>query len=280
MLTEEQRTMRVNFSAETEMPGTKVSRDQLQIICHRYYFASKFVSEKEVLEVGCGPSLGLGYLSKNAKRVVGGDLTQNSLRYAQKHYNGRVGLVSMDAHKLPFRDSCFDVVIAVATIIYLDLSIFFDECHRVLKKGGVLILNTPNKDIPNFQGSRLSKNYFRAPELFALINRHHFDAEFFGAFPILEKPQTETFIRAWGGKVLHMVPKERVIRKFIGNIMDGRNLILNAELDDELIKNSNVENIKLKHLPHNSLDFQHRILYVIGRSRESEKVQYEGGISL
>lgn len=261
--------MRVNFSAETEMPGTKVSRDQLQIICHRYHIASKFVTEKEVLEVGCGPGLGLGYLSINAKRVIGGDITQNSLRYAQGHYNGRVGLVSMDAHKLPFRDSCFDVVIAVAAIIYLDLPIFFDECHRVLKKGGVLILNTPNKDIPNFQGSRLSNNYFSTPELFAILNWHHFDAEFFGAFPISENPMIETVIRAWGSKVLNMLPKGRVIREFFGNIIDGRNWILNEELDEELIKNSGVENVQLVPLSCDCPEIQHRILYVVATKEKS-----------
>lgn len=63
----------VNFIPETEIPGIKVSWDQLQIICHRYYFASKFVLGKRVLEVGCGPGLGLGYLSRNTKQVVGGD---------------------------------------------------------------------------------------------------------------------------------------------------------------------------------------------------------------
>lgn len=261
-------TMRVNFSAETEMPGTKVSRDQLQIICHRYYFSSQFVSEKEVLEVGCGPGIGLGYLSRNAKRVIGGDITQNSLRYAQEHYNGRVGLVSMDAHKLPFRDSCFDVVIAVATIIYLDLPIFFDECHRVLNRGGVLILNTPNKDIPNFQGSRLSKNYFSTPDLFALLNRHHFDANFFGAFPILKNPMIETVMRAWGSKILNMLPKGRAIRESIGNIIDGRNLILNEELDDEIVKNVQVENVQFNTLSYDCPDVQHRIIYTIAHVRK------------
>ncbi|GAH94229.1 unnamed protein product, partial [marine sediment metagenome] len=43
-------------------------------------------------------------------------------------------------------DHCFDVVICVASIIYLDVPAFLQECRRVLKKGGVFVLNTPNKD--------------------------------------------------------------------------------------------------------------------------------------
>jgi SAM-dependent methyltransferase len=260
--------MRVNFSSETEFPGTKANRDQLQIICHRYYFASKFVSEKEVLEVGCGPGLGLGYLSKTAKLVVGGDITQDSLRYAQEHYNGRVGLVSMDAHKLPFRDSCFDVVLCVAAIIYLDLHSFFDECYHVLKRGGVLILNTPNKDIPGFQESVLSNKYYSASDLFALLNSHHFDTELFGAFPISKRTSRGTqqkFLQAMArmvGKALNLMPKGEAVKKILNKSIFHAT-VLNNEIDDEMIGNAQVENIQLVPIPSDLPDLQHRILYII-----------------
>ena len=266
--------MRTNFSSETEFPGTKVSRDQLQIICHRYYFASKFVSEKEILEVGCGPGIGLGYLSRNAKLVVGGDITQDSLRYAQEHYNGRVGLVSMDAHKLPFRDSSFDVVLCVAAIIYLDLHSFFDECYRVLKRGGVLILNTPNKDIPGFQESVLSNKYYSAPDLFALLNSHHFDAELFGAFPIPKRTAIvaqQKFLHAMAkmvGKVLDLMPKGEEIREFINKIILHK-IVLKEEIENGDIKA--VENIQLVPILSALPDHQHRILYAIAQETVNEQ---------
>lgn len=263
--------MHANFISETEMPGTKASRDQLQIICHRYYFASKFVSEKEVLEVGCGPGLGLGYLSRNAKRVVGGDITENSLKCAHEHYMGRdrIELVSMDAHKLPFRDGCFDVVVAVAAIIYLDLHSFFDECQRILKRGGILILNTPNKDIPGFRRSALSYKYYSAPELFALLGKYHFDAELFGAFPIPTGLPRQKFraLRSYMTvrvrKALELMPKGREIGDFLSNRIHHRTVLKEEIADDDMRILRILENVQLEPLPCNFPDFRHRILYVI-----------------
>src|SRR2546423_3364653 len=117
--------MQTSFMSETELPGRTVNRDTRQLISHRYYWASQFVSEKKVLEVGCGPGLGLGCLSRRAKRVIGGDITGDTLTLAKRHYASRVGIVCMDAHRLPFKDNSLDVVISVAAIIYMDLSRFF-----------------------------------------------------------------------------------------------------------------------------------------------------------
>ena len=270
-------SMQTNFLSETEMPGIKANMDQMQIICHRYYFASQFVSGKRVLEVGCGPGLGLGYLSRNAKCVIGGDITKDSLRCAREHYESKIKLVSMDAHKLPFRDSCFDVIISVAAIIYLDLPVFFNECYRVLKRGGLIILNTPNKDISNFRESRLSRNYFSAPELSELLKRHHFGAEFFGAFPVAENTMIKTDLKVWGGKVLNLVPKGDTIKRVLSNILRGRNLVLKGEIDDKLIKDIHAENIQLAPISCDSHDFQHRILYVLAYARDSENNRYSKG---
>lgn len=262
-------SMQANFLSETEMPGIKVDTDQMQVICHRYYFASQFVSGKRVLEVGCGPGFGLSYLSRTAKCAIGGDVTMDSLKCAQEHYkSSRMELVSMDAHELPFRDGCFDVIVSVATIIYLDIHRFLYECRRVLKKKGMIILNTPNKNIPNFQRSRLSKNYFSIPELFEILKRYHFNAEFFGAFPVLETNTVKNVIKASGRNVLSVVPKGKVIRNFLGDILGGRNSML-TEIDEELIKNEEIKNIQLVPLPNDSADFQHRILYIVA-TKENE----------
>lgn len=263
--------MWTNFISETEMPGTIVTQDQLQIISHRYYFTSKFVSGKRVLEVGCGPGLGLGYLSRNANQVVGGDITRDSLRVAQEHYRGRVGLTLMDAHKLPFRNACFDVVVCLAAIIYLDLPVFIDECHRVLKKDGTLILNSPNRDQPGFYGSRLSNRYYSAPDLFKLLKQHNFDVELFGAFPV--KNQIDRSIKKnllptilWGlGKILDLIPKGKNVKEWLKKIIYPPPIILKEEIEDGI-----VDNVQSLLIPSDSPDFHHRIIYVIAHPRNPE----------
>ena len=101
--------METDYTTVTEIPGIKITLEQLERMYSRYHFAAEFCEEKNVLEVACGPGLGLGYLAGKAKRVVGGDYTENLVNIAKKYYNGRVGVLRLDAHGLPFQDNTFDV---------------------------------------------------------------------------------------------------------------------------------------------------------------------------
>ena len=251
------------MSYEAEMPGMKVTKEQLQIICSRYYFASQFVSGKQVLEVGCGPGLGLGYLSRRAERVIGGDYAEDNLRRAHQHYRGRVELVRLDAHNLPFEDNCFDVVLAMATVIYLQLDSFFKECYRILKREGSLVFCIPNKDQPDFHRSSLSKNYFSVPELLALMNQH-FDARFFGAFPAhkaLQVTKRRDAIAAKVGEALALMPKGEKIKEFLSRSLFGTS-VLKEEIEDWM-----VENIQPEPIPEDSPTSQYRVLYAIAHAR-------------
>ncbi len=259
--------MQASFVSETELPGRSVSADTLRIIAHRYRWASEFIFEKEVLEVGCGPGLGLGWLSQRAKQMVAGDVTKENLTLANKHYGSRIDLAHMDAHTLPFKDNSFDAVVCLATVIYLDLPIFFDECHRVLRTGGVLIINTPNKDRPSFRPSRLSRKYYSVPELDSLLNRHRFDPKFFGAFIT---PQSSakicskifSFGRRVAGRTLSFLGLYEPIKRFIGFRTAGT--ALSKELREEEMKL--VKNVQVVPLRRDSPDLRHRIIYTIARA--------------
>ena len=86
-----------------------------------------------VLELGCGTGRLLGQLPRPG---VGVDLSMESLRVARGR--GLAG-VAGDAHRLPFRDGSFDVVMAGnASFRYLDYDRAFAECARVLRPGGWL----------------------------------------------------------------------------------------------------------------------------------------------
>lgn len=259
------RSEKQNFLAETEMPGRRIDLDQRQIICHRYFFASKFVRGMKVLEVGCGPGLGLGYLSKEAKLIVGGDITEKSLMCAQNHYRGRIGLIYMDAHKLPFQNGAFDVVISVAAIIYLELPTFLEECYRVLKRDGILVLNTPNKDIPNFQRSRLSRDYFSVPELYAIAKQIGFNAEFLGAFPVANSAtdKIKTNFRVWRTKLFSVLSQVEIIRRLGSYILNMKKLVVVEEIDEETMRKAGVRDIPLKKLLSGFTDSQHRIIYIL-----------------
>ncbi|MFC2001737.1 class I SAM-dependent methyltransferase [Chloroflexota bacterium] len=256
------------MSHEAEMPGWKANQEQLQMICCRYHTASRFVEGKRVLEVGCGGGLGLGYLAKRARRVIGTDYAQDNLKCVQQHYQGRIDLVNLDAHRLPFKDDCFDVALCFEMIFYLARpDQFLDECHRILKKGGTFLLCLPNKDRPGFHKSPLSVRYFSVPELSALLNHHRFDAKLFGAFPILRKQFQQELWSAMiriGVAVLKLIPKGREIREFLNQVIFGKTLLLKNELVEEDMV---AENFQLTPLPGNCSDHQYQILYAIAHAR-------------
>ena len=44
----------VDYSLVTELSGSYVSQEHIDRICNRYYWASKYCHNKDVLEVACG----------------------------------------------------------------------------------------------------------------------------------------------------------------------------------------------------------------------------------
>ena len=59
----------------------------------RYRFAADFCRRRRVLEVACGPGVGLGYLARHAGEIVGGDLTGSLLGQARRSLRGVIPLV-------------------------------------------------------------------------------------------------------------------------------------------------------------------------------------------
>ncbi len=114
---------------------------------HRKTAEAAAASGPDILEIGVGTGLVLPYYPKDA-RVVGVDLSQHMLlRARQKVLSGALPQVrliaAMDACRLGFRDKTFDAV-AVPFVITLvpDPEGALDECARVLKDGGEIVISS------------------------------------------------------------------------------------------------------------------------------------------
>jgi len=270
--------MGTDYTSVTERPGLKVTREQLAMLYTRYYMASKFCEGKDVLEVGCGPGIGLGYLAKKARKVVAGDIDEKLLKLAQEHYKqslflacarnknrGNIELRVFDAHQLPFEDDSFDVVILFEAIYYLTRpEKFLEESRRVLRGDGVLLICTANKDCPEFVPSPFSIRYFSAPELFDLLCKRGFDTELFGAFPLQLKSFKQKLVSITRRAVtaLNLMPGSLRIRALLKRIFYGNLLVLPEELEEGM-----AEAYPLVPIPSNSPDVQHKVLYAIARRR-------------
>jgi len=61
---------------------------------------------------------------------------------------------------------------------------FLEECRRILREQGTLLISTVNKEWSDFNPSPFSVRYFSAQELLELCSAHKFQAELYGAFPV------------------------------------------------------------------------------------------------
>ena len=208
----------IDYSTVTEVPGTMVSREAIDMVLTRYTFAAEFCRGKHVLEVACGPGPGLGFLAGHAARVVAGDYTESLLGRAQSHYGGRVPLVRLDAGALPFADGTFDVVVLFEAIYFLpDVPSFLASCRRVLRSGGTVIIATVNPELDAFNPSPNATRYWSADGLAALCAAHGFQADLFAAF--------EAFDPSMRGRAMAMLKRVAVKFHLIPQTMKGKELL-------------------------------------------------------
>jgi len=220
--------MQAKYYEITERPGQKATREQLERLYQRYHFACKYISGGSVLEVACGSGMGLGYLSGYASRVVGGDIDRINAEAAALYHrrNGKITVLELDAHDLPFDDESFDTIVLFEAIYYLEKpEQFISEAHRLLKNSGHLIICTVNKSWKDFHPSKYSFVYLSAPELHALLQSIFVNVETYGAFEVKDTAiNTKVFsLLKRTASRLNLIPgslkaRERLKRLFIGSL--------------------------------------------------------------
>jgi ubiquinone/menaquinone biosynthesis C-methylase UbiE len=106
---------------------------------------------RRVLEVACGRGGFLLALWRRGAQVFGADFSHTALRLAQardrrEHHNGAaIHLLQADAHRLPYADASFDIIVSCETIEHLDNPVAaLVEMARVSRPAGRLLLTTPN----------------------------------------------------------------------------------------------------------------------------------------
>lgn len=209
-----------DFSSVTEATGYNVTKEQIQRMYTRYRFAAELCAGKDILEVGCGTGQGLGLLAKKANYVIGGDIDEKMLLKAKTYYNGRhnIDFKTLDAHKLEFDDESFDIVILYEAIYYLsDPYKFIAEAKRVLRKNGSLIICSANSELPDFNPSPYSYQYFSAKELAYLFEKNGFkEIRLFGDCPI----RSGSII----GMAISIIKKVAVYFNMIPKTMKGKEI--------------------------------------------------------
>ena len=252
------------FESVTETPGVGASRQQLSMMLTRYRFAAELAAGQDVLEVACGSGIGLGYLAKKARRVVGGDIDPAVLRYAEQHYAARpsIELRQFGAETIPYDDASFDLVLLYEAIYYLDdVDAFVREARRVVRPGGALVIVTVNPEWSEFNPSPFSKHYLNAAEMRALLSRHGFTPQLLGAF---------TSGRSAVGAIVGIIRRIAVKLHLIPKTMKGKQLLKRLFMGPLLPLPQEIDDAHGDYVPPQPLDERQlaatKVLYAVGRA--------------
>lgn len=97
----------------------------------------------KILEIGCGDGEFTKRLVKTKSKIIGTDITPAVVKRARKGIKGAKFAVG-DAEKFAFKDNTFDIICGISILHHVNYLKSFEECYRVLKKGGTIFFSEPN----------------------------------------------------------------------------------------------------------------------------------------
>jgi 2-polyprenyl-3-methyl-5-hydroxy-6-metoxy-1,4-benzoquinol methylase len=112
----------------------------------RYTFALKYVQDKTVCDIACGTGYGSWLLGSDARQVVGIDIAEDSIKWAQEYFNRpNIKFIACDIMQSWPGDDMFDVITSFETMEHVTVpSLFLNRFYERLKPSGKLILSVPN----------------------------------------------------------------------------------------------------------------------------------------
>ena len=144
---------------------------------------------KCVLDFGCGSGYGAKIVSKECDSFLGVDASPVAISFAKKHYSApNVVFQQIEPdYTLPFEDESFDVVTSFQVIEHIpDVTKYLRLLKRVLRRGGVLFITTPNRAFRLLPFQRIwqaaHEREYRANELDADLKRVFDSVELCGVY--------------------------------------------------------------------------------------------------
>ncbi len=109
-------------------------------------FVERYVAKgARVLKLGIGPGLAAQRLSQRGYEVVGLDISIRFVKEISSHTGPHFRIVVGDVLDLPFPDASFDAVTSLYLLEHVtDVERALLEMMRVLRKGGLLLVKSPN----------------------------------------------------------------------------------------------------------------------------------------
>ena len=212
-----------------------------------------------MVEAACGSGQGLGYLAGLARTLEAGDYSQDILDVVREHYGSRVAVRQFDAQEMPFADASKDVIILFEAIYYLpEAERFVQECARVLRAGGKVLVATANKDLYDFNPSPFSHRYFGAPELEQLFAASGFPVMLYGYMPVDAVSIRQQLLRPAKmlAAKLGLIPKTTAGKRLLKRFVFGKLVPTPREIEGGMVQYEAPERI-----PGDRPDRRHKVIY-------------------
>ncbi len=232
------------FEDVTELAGMPISQEQLYRMFNRYNWTANYSQGADVLEVACGAGQGVGYIGRQARSVIAGDISEQILAHARAHYGARYQFLQMDAQELPFKANSFDVVVIHEALYYVpDAAQFVAEANRVLRPNGRLLITNSNKDIFDFNPSPHHTTYHGVTELVSLLEAQGFVGQYWGSQPLSEISTVQKLTRPLKRLAvsLGLVPKTMRGKQVLKRIIFGKPVAMPPEIQPGMAEVENLE---------------------------------------
>jgi ubiquinone/menaquinone biosynthesis C-methylase UbiE len=257
--------MVTDFQDVTEMAGEPITTEQLDRLCHRYAWASRYCSGKDVVELACGTGPGIGVLNGVARSFEAGDFSEPMVQRVRQHYGDRVVVRQFDAQAMPYPDQSKDVLLIFEALYYLpDVPAFIRECRRVLRPGGVVLIATANKDLPDFNPSPYSHAYLGVAELAEQFGKAGFEARCSGYLSVAAISMKQRLLRPVKQAVVAsgLMPKTMRGKQLLKRLVFGKPVPMPAEIGA-----SAGPMIEPTPLPAGVPDRSHKVIYCVATLR-------------
>lgn len=204
----------MKFTGERLVPGIPVLENMVAEELARLSFVKQYFAGKSVLDAGCGVGYSSAFIAGNgARRVIGIDISDEAVRYAQVHYKlSNLEFGVMDCTNLGFMSESFDLVCSLDVIEHLhNTDRYLNEVHRVLKAGGIYYLSTPNKKRTSLRSDKPSWAFhvreFCLDEIQEVLKAHFSKVDIWGDFvPVYENHPIRKLTKSSLSRIKHFLP--------------------------------------------------------------------------
>jgi ubiquinone/menaquinone biosynthesis C-methylase UbiE len=180
-----------------------------------------FLSNKKVLEVGCGQGMALMLSARKCKAITGLDISVNSLKEAEKGIKEfklqNTSLISGDAENLPFEDESYDAVYSLGVLHHTpNTQKAVLEINRVLKRDGEVIVMLYKKHNPKWFAVVLFRAFSKLIDI--TLGKEYYLANAIGKFMNYEDKSNirhgTALLELFGCPTLKMYSKKEAIKMF------------------------------------------------------------------